>query len=102
MTLVLRGMKTQHEYAISEPVEHFGSASGVVMFYGDNTVMFNDKKLVQDCCFSSGAGEHPLVKWGSEMSNLGQGTCLINTMKKWLDFQILGSDGVKSTSQMCF
>lgn len=53
-------MKTQHEYAISEPVEHFGSASEVVMFFDDNTVMFIAKKLVQDYCFSSGAGEHPV------------------------------------------
>lgn len=51
MTLVPRGMKTQHEYAVSEPVEHFGSASGVAMFYGDSTVMFNAKKLVQESCF---------------------------------------------------
>lgn len=78
MTLVLRRMKTQHEYAISE---HFGSASGVVMFYADNAAMFNAKKLVQDSCFSSGAGEHPLAKWESEMSNLGEGTHLINTKK---------------------
>lgn len=74
MTLVLRGMKTQHEYAISEPVEHFGSVSEAVMFYGDKTVTFNAKKLVQDSCFSSSAGEHPLAKCESEMSTLGQGT----------------------------
>lgn len=82
MTLALRGMKTQHEYVISEPVEHFGSASEVVMFYGDNTVMFNAKKLVKGSCFSSGAGEYPLAKWESEMSNLERGTHLINTKKK--------------------
>lgn len=51
------------------------------MFYADNTVTFNAKKLVQDSCFSLGAREHPLAKQESEMSDLGQGAHLINTKR---------------------
>lgn len=46
------------------------------MFNGENAVMFHANKVVQDSCFSSDAGEHPLPKWGFEMSDLGHRTPL--------------------------